>query len=105
MSAPGERALAIAADYGRKMPIGMIAEKYDIQRPAVWKALRRAGVLAPYQPRDGAAAKPKPSPPQPIRKMSPDDIARRVVSRDPCRRCGVRGDIGCIHQPLTEVQA
>jgi hypothetical protein len=33
----------------------------------------------------------------PARDMSPDDIARRVVARDPCPRCNVRKDIGCEH--------
>lgn len=28
-----------------------------------------------------------------------DDVARLVVSRDPCPRCGVRGDVGCRHRP------
>ncbi len=27
--------------------------------------------------------------------LSSDDIAKRIVRRDPCRRCGVRGDVGC----------
>ena len=27
-----------------------------------------------------------------------------IVSRDPCRRCGVRGDVGCEHQtPLPPI--
>ncbi len=27
-------------------------------------------------------------------------VLASVVRRDPCARCGVRGDIGCRHQPL-----
>lgn len=33
----------------------------------------------------------------PARAMSPDDIAHRVVDRNPCPRCGVRKDRGCEH--------
>jgi len=32
--------------------------------------------------------------------MSPDDIEQRRVRRDPCPRCGTRGDYGCEHQRL-----
>jgi hypothetical protein len=30
------------------------------------------------------------------------DPSTMVVSRDPCFRCGVRGDLGCRHQPKGE---
>lgn len=36
-----------------------------------------------------------------LRPMAPEAIpAPLAIPRDPCRRCGVRGDIGCPHQPL-----
>lgn len=32
------------------------------------------------------------------KKLTALEIEERVVSRDPCPKCGVRGDIGCKHQ-------
>lgn len=34
-------------------------------------------------------------------RLTDDEIAARVVSRDPCPLCGVRGDIGCKHTRLS----
>lgn len=48
---------------------------------------------APYtpDPRDPAAQ------PTPFIQPTPPSV-RRCVDRTPCRRCGVRGDLGCAHQ-------
>lgn len=90
--------------------VSELAARFDVQRPAIWKALRVGGVLAPYAPRqDGGAGRPlgggEPGYTEHRRERSVEvAIARRpefppeqFVDRDPCPRCGVRGDIGCSH--------
>lgn len=38
--------------------------------------------------------------PKPVLEYQPEAIDMRPVAsgRDPCRRCNIRGDIGCAHQ-------
>ena len=31
-------------------------------------------------------------------------VMRQVIDRTPCRRCGVRGDLGCVHRAASEPQ-
>ena len=99
--------------YQRGMPVSEIATKFGVQNPAVWKALRRGGIIAPYK------AKKAGGPGRPIGGGLPGYTEKRlaksaayisakesrepprplvVVDRTPCPRCGVRGDIGCSHQ-------
>lgn len=39
--------------YRARVPVADIAAHFGVKRPAVYKALRRGGVLAPYRPADG----------------------------------------------------
>lgn len=74
----------------------MIADVQYIDTPAVRRRLQKAGlwVVKPHR-REG----------EPRRPRHQASCARRsneplppVVVRDPCERCGVRADIGCLHQ-------
>lgn len=95
--------------YKRGEPVRVIAERFGVQNPAVYKALRRGGVLPPYQPRKhGGKGRPvgggvKGYTEQRL-KRSADAIARKeaklpplptqqIVDRDPCFFCGARGDV------------
>jgi hypothetical protein len=88
--------------------VGHLASLYDVQRPAIWKALRRGGVVPPYAPRaDGGKGRPqgggRPGYTAKRRLKSAQHRATRDyestprVDRDPCQRCGVRHDVGCNH--------
>lgn len=104
----GNRTESMCDLYRRGIPVGSIAAQFDVQRPAVWKALRRGGVLPDYKPR-----KPM-GPGRPVGGGEPgyqenrrsralakierrDEAAPAPVNREPCHRCGARGDIGCLH--------
>lgn len=82
------------------MPVDAIASKFGVERPAVYKALRRTGALPPYK--EG-----KKHPPRKVDGSSAGYAKGRetaprnpilIPDRTPCPRCGVRADIGCRHQ-------
>lgn len=85
------RRAAMCALYG-KVPVREIARRFNVQSPAVFKALRAAGVLAPYRRRGPGAMVRGP------RFEAIGDVPEsQYVSRDPCPRCGTRRDVGCAH--------
>jgi DNA-binding MarR family transcriptional regulator len=104
---------AFAAAIGRGATSGEavseLAARYDVQRPAIWKRLRDGGLIAPYAPRqNGGKGRPlgggTPGYTATRRERSKEHHeqleARPLpprIDRDPCPRCGVRGDIGCAH--------
>jgi hypothetical protein len=111
-----EQTRAICSEYtaaiGRGAHDGATVERlaviYDVQRPAIWKALRSGGALPPYQPhREGGKGRPKgggkPGYTEARRYKRQDsgtrlaDVPEPVPSRDPCPRCGARGDYPCGH--------
>lgn len=53
--------------------------------------------MTPYQQRKAIAAEIVRE-----RTAANEAMLASVVDRDPCKRCGVRGDIGCEHQPRDE---
>lgn len=87
----GERTLRICDLWKRGCDAHQIAEIFGVQRPAVYKALRRGGLLPPY--RHGERRK---SPPRPELPQSEPNF----TTRDPCPRCGIRRDLGCNHRPI-----
>lgn len=89
----GERGIAICAMWKRCNDVGVVADAFGVQRPAVWKALRKHNLMAPYKP------SPKPRRPRVLAKESYREFT--PVDRDPCFRCGVRADIGCEHKATT----
>lgn len=98
------RAAEMAALYRADVPVDAIANQFNVHRPAVYKALRRVGVLPPYAegrkhpPRKKKIYEPSPSAGHITRR----EIAPRepilIPDRTPCIKCGVRADIGCKHQ-------
>ncbi len=66
--------------------IGRIAIREGVQRGAIWKRLRRGGLVPEYRLGVILHRRKKDIGPPPQR-----------VERDPCFRCGVRADIGCRH--------
>jgi hypothetical protein len=102
MNAPDlQRRERVCKMFADKVPVKDIAEVFGVQPPAIWRALRRYGILPPYQRRTDGGRGPRPK-----RRM--DDISGAAsniddfdlpprVERDPCPRCGVRADIGCQH--------
>lgn len=91
----------------RSIVVSNLACLYNVQRPAIWKALRNGGVLPPYARRvDGGKGRPRgggmPGYSENRRRRSKSQISDEKaemprVDRDPCQRCGVRHDIGCHH--------
>lgn len=90
--------------------VAELAARHDVQRPAIWKSLRKGGVIAPYAPRqNGGRGRPRgggePGYSEQRREKSMayreairiEPRADQYVDRDPCERCGVRHDIGCKH--------
>lgn len=72
-----------------------LASIYGVQPPAICKVLRRHGIHL-STPRGSPAAK---APVRERRTMAEKrEQAPAPVDRDPCPRCGVRGDIGCSHR-------
>lgn len=69
-----------------------LADRYGIRRGAVRSRLQRANLLAPYQSRR------QPVHPQNVGTIPGDEIIARRVDRDPCPRCGTRGDLVCGHR-------
>lgn len=100
--ADGETESAIVRD---------LSADYEIQRPAVWKALRRGGVIPPYNPKqpDGQG--------RPLgggqlgwtRRRTEQSLATKKREADrglpapleACGWCGTRADVGCAHQRPT----
>lgn len=81
--------------------VGWLAVKHGVERSAIYNRLRRGGVLPPYGTRHNLLARV-------MRKTEPltaEEIPARRVYRDPCPRCGTRGDIPCghNHSPLSNV--
>lgn len=88
--------------------VAQLAAQHDVQRPAIWKTLRAGGVVPPYKARDEGGQG------RPIGGGTPGYTTKRreralavaeqrsqpnivFVDRDPCKLCGVRGDLGCAH--------
>ncbi len=70
--------------------VGQLAERRGLKRPAIHKALRRAGVLPPYQKHGSHCPGPQPA-------QAPKETPR-PVNRDACPYCATRADVGCRHQ-------
>ena len=79
---------AVAAGEDPSAVVGMLAEMRGVQRPAIWRNLRAGGVLPPYGVGRARGTKPR-------TRTTPNYEDAPRVHRDPCSRCGVRGDIGC----------
>jgi hypothetical protein len=90
--------------------VAELAERFDVQRPAIWKRLRDGGVIAPYAPRQkngkgrpigggvaGYTAKRRERSVAVSAERSSEPSPDQYVDRDACPRCGVRSDIGCKH--------
>lgn len=91
---------ALAAGEDSTAVVGELAAANDVQRPAIWKALRRGGVLPPYAPKSehGQGRRRANTQSWQTRKLQMDETPR--VDRDPCPRCGVRRDFGCNHSRI-----
>lgn len=103
--------------YKAGVPVKEIAAEFGVQNPAVWKALRRGGVLPPYQPKTergagrpvgggtaGYTAKRLEKSAAAIAEREARESQKassvvRVFDREPCPMCGTRKDFGCKHFP------
>jgi len=84
--------------------IATIATKMRVQPPAIYRALYRKGHRPRGRP-DKQQREPRLPPPPAANANAAVPTAKRLaeqqmlsaarVDRDPCWRCGVRGDIGC----------
>lgn len=91
----------LCAAYGRCVSIGgdvtafigEWARQLNVQRPAIWRRLRSGGALPPYQPGQKRGRPNK----RRMNTVIPEGPLPPVVRRDPCLRCGARGDLGCKH--------
>lgn len=98
---------AIARGEKERDVIGYLAAAYDVQRPAIWRNLISGGLKAPYAPRQsGGKGRPHGggTPGWSARRREAAIAHRQAqqptsapVHRDPCPRCGVRGDVDCGH--------
>lgn len=83
--------------------IGQLATMFGVQRPAIFKTLRRWGVLPPYGTAEPGKKGPRPKDDKERRAKMDAYKSRKVESlpprvyRDPCWRCGTRADYGCHH--------
>lgn len=103
--------MRIAAGEPQREVIADLAGMHDVQRPAIWKALRAGGVVAPYAPKDTRGPGRPTGGGQPGYTAERSAIARTAAERredhmissrpaplEPCGRCGTRADVGCVHQ-------
>lgn len=104
--------LRIAAGDTERDVITDLAAMNEVQRPAIWKALRSGGVVAPYAPKDSRGPGRPTGGGQPGYTVKRSAIARTAAERredqmissrpaplEPCGWCGTRADLGCEHQP------
>lgn len=63
-----------------------------------WRVRRGQRLQTHERPRHGEVGPAQRRSGEPRPKLTAAEIRARVVSRDPCPRCGVRGDIGCPHR-------
>lgn len=84
------RAVAAGEDIGTF--VGRLAASEGVNRPAIWRRLRAGGALPPYQ------SQAKKYPYKPLGQYrAKSETLPPVVDRDPCPRCGTRGDLNCGH--------
>lgn len=81
---------AVRNGTSQREAVGQIALARGRSRHRIWTVLRIGGVLPPYQTKEQRRAASVP-PPMPMPRPRPP------VSRDPCPRCGARGDVECGH--------
>lgn len=103
----GRNVLASGGDLG--VAVAALADKYGVQRPAIYKSLRTGGVLPPYKERkDGGKGRPvgggvrgyterRRRTHSEIKSAFEAKAEQLRVNRDPCTYCGVRVDVGCRH--------
>lgn len=85
-----------------------IATRLGVRPPCIYRAFRRAGYATGGMKRRGIGPEANYPPSGNSRHSGPTEnwrsdieaeeaeiAARRIAPRDPCPRCGVRGDIGC----------
>lgn len=97
------------------LSVKIIAHRIGCRPPAVYRAFRRVGYSTWGMKRRDIGAPANYPPEAKAREYGPTEnwrsdmdaeeaaiAARRIPPRDPCPRCGVRGDIGCgcVKQPL-----
>jgi hypothetical protein len=82
---------AVAAGEDTTAVVGQLATWFDVQRPAIWKRLRRGGAVPAYKTLQVRQKRRTKSEVFQARAEAPR------VDRDPCPRCGVRGDLPCKH--------
>lgn len=86
---------AMAAGEDITVFVGRLASTEGVQRPAIWRRLRAGGALPAYR------SSGKKYPYKPLSKYKPrQEVLPPTVNRDPCPRCGVRGDIPCGHSKV-----
>lgn len=101
---------AIAAGEPQNDVVRELADREGVQRPAIWRRLRTGGVLPEYGRRKangqgrpagggnpGYSARRRQLAIQAAESQRPDLRPELLVDRDPCPRCGARGDFGCGH--------
>lgn len=82
---------AVARGKNITTTIAWLSEAEGVGRPAIWRRLRSGGALPPYSTRTNKTARRTRS------EIVIEKLFAPRVDRDPCPRCGVRGDIDCGH--------
>lgn len=102
-----EKAVKLHRD--KNWPVPRIAALFGVQRQAVWRAFRTAGYEPPgtiarreaaQRRLDAVYASIGTRRPATSRRESLNEALANAprVHRDPCQRCGCRGDIECKHR-------
>lgn len=84
---------AIARGTNITQAVAWLAGVESVTRPTIWRRLRAGGVLPPY----GQGKPLKPHKRRSHRQIEEEQSVKLRVDRDPCPRCGVRGDVVCGH--------
>jgi hypothetical protein len=94
---------AVAAGEDKSDVVGELSAQYGVQRPAIWRALRRGGLLADYVKRVTKQPEHKAKPVLLTTQEKRDALeARPRVESEPCFLCGVRPDVSCRHKRAYE---
>jgi hypothetical protein len=95
-----DKTLAMCGEFTAGGTVADIAREFGVKPATVRAALCRGKLHVPEPMAEEAKALKRM---KRVQHEDPVAVDRPRVSRDPCRLCGIRGDLGCKHAPLQEM--
>lgn len=82
----------LAMGLNQTQAVSLLAAKGGVKRTTIFNRLRVLGALPPYKKRESYHVRVLHT------DLTAEQIMARRVDRDPCPRCGARGDANCGHR-------